>query len=180
MELHCSQKIRLLTKPQYCNFSCPSFSTIRNISVATLALLMNRPGPHSSAVPFKSSFPFPPIDFEHNSPTTCCLLLDTGIESSVRFNTSPSCKAQILDCVSVAKHCAGGVVAPVPRGSKPRISNSWPTTLDKYVPRSLTSAVPEPPGPPGLTKIVPTECQYSASISKCKIYLYSFLCRWPV
>lgn len=128
---------------------------MRTISVATLALLIKRPAPHSSAVPPICSSPMPPIAFSHSSPITLSRLLAKATESSVEFMMGPSCNPQILNCEPVLKHWAGGVDAPVPRGSNPRRSNSGPTTFAILSPKRVIRFVPEPPGPPGLRKITP-------------------------
>lgn len=146
--------------PQYISFSCPIFSVICSISVATSPVPMNRPMPHSSAVPFRSSFPLPPRDCRHRWPSTAARLSLDAIVVLSKTSSSGSSSFQMLYCDSESKHWAG-VDAPVPRGSNPRISNCGPTTFEMSAPRRATRSVPDPPGPPGLMRIVPRWFSFS-------------------
>ena len=117
------------------------------MSVATLAVSINLPIPHSSAVPLRSSFPLPPKALKQRSPTTFSRALAKGMELSETFRDRTSCMFQTASCESESKQRASGVVAPVPRRSNARISKSGPRTEAIMSPMVCMKSVPDPPDP---------------------------------
>lgn len=119
---------------------------IFNMSVATLAVLMNRAIPSS-----------PPSLSAHRSPITRNRALNrpTSPSSDAFKNWCPSCTPQMSRCDLLAKQSRRGVLAPTPRGSNPSTSNLSPTTVAMSFPLRAIRSVPDPPGPPGLTSTVP-------------------------
>jgi hypothetical protein len=55
-------------------------------------------------------------------------------------------------------HDSAGLLVPTPRGSKPIQSYASPAWLGTAAP-SVDSDRPDPPGPPGLTSMIPWYCE---------------------